>query len=568
MLQISTGKFFEKDDLYVNDGKGILYSNYSWRDPINTCVGKIEPVDNHGNISAYVFCYTNRMEKGSILVRTGDHEIIEQFKLIFSFFFQCFADPDRNAVEMNCRKNKRNMNDEFLPYEFAGRNFEPKINGTDQEVQEFNVFLEKLMGLERDKYKQLVQCLEAYNNSLVALNYNFELAYSLLIYCLESISQSFDSYEPTWDDYNQREKLELEKIFSELEDEQSDAIKDILLEDRHLKLQKRFITFITSNIDDSFFVEEAEGINVPLRKSHISQVLKNAYDIRSKYVHSLQSIMKQLKMPSIGSGEVYSWEGNPQITYKGLLRLTHHVIKNFFESQEYFESESYNWKDDLPGVVQVEFDEKYWVGKTEGFSQEHSIIKLNGFLSQLERALIYEQPLTDLTELMEIYAEKIPQSKKKYKLPMISTHMLYNLHLKEELRVSGYEKVIESNQSTLDNPSIEGLLTYAILTHKLPYSASESEEIYLKYDKSKYKPSSVKIPKFFELLIMSSLANKFHQEGALDKYNVWLRECILNTPGNLELQKHLITCREQNSLIDIGELVSKKFLLERKQEDG
>ncbi|UOR12635.1 hypothetical protein [Halobacillus amylolyticus] len=568
MLQISTGKFFEKDDLYINDGKGILYSNYSWRDSIDTCVGKVEPVDNHGNISAYVFCYENRMEKGGILVRTGDHEIIEQFQLIFSFFFQCFTDPDRNAVEMNCRKNKRNMNDEFLPYEFAGRNFEPKINGNEQEVKEFNVFLERLMGLERDKYKQLVQCLEAYNNSLVALNYNFELAYSLLIYCLESISQSFDSYEPTWDDYDQREKLKIDEVLSELEEEQSDAIKSILLENRHLKLQKRFITFITSNIDDSFFVEEAEGINVPLRKSHINQLLKNAYGIRSKYVHSLQSIMKQLKMPSIGSGEVYSWGGNPQITYKGLLRLTHHVIKNFFESQECLESESYNWRDDLPGVVQVELDAKYWIGNTDEFSQEQSIPKLNGFLSQLEMAFIYEQPLTELTDLMKIYQEKIPQSKKKYKLPMISTYILYNLQLKEELRVSGYEKVIESNQSALDDPSIEGLLTYAIVSHELPYDTFQSEDVYLKYDKSKYNPSSIKIPKYFELLIMLNLVNKFHNEGDIDRYNVWLRECILNTPGNIELQKHLISCREENSLIDIGYLVSKKFLLEKEKEEA
>lgn len=566
MLQISTGKFFVSDDLYIHDGKGILYTNYSWMDPIDTCIGKIEPVDYHGNIKSYVFSYQNRMEKDGLLVRTGDHEIIEQFKLIFSYFFKCFSDPDRNTVEMNCRKTKRNMNDQFLPYEFASRIFEPKIDGSELEVKEFNVFLEKMIGLERRKYKKLIQCLEAYNNSLLALNYNFELAYSLLIYCLESLSQSFDNYEPEWEDYNPRIRAKLDTILYELEEGKSGDIKNILLEDSHLKLQKRLISFVSSYINDDFFINEAVNVNIPLKKSDLEQVLKNAYGIRSKYAHSLQSIMKQLKMPSIGSGEVFSWEGEPYLTYKGLLRLTHHVIKNYFESQEYYESEEYPWKDELPGVVYLQLDERYWIYNTLGFSQEHAINKLNGFLSQLDKAIIFEEPLTDLTELMKIYEKEIPKSKKKYKLPMISNYILYNLSLKEELRLANYKKVIQSNQDFLDEPTIEGVLTYSILGQEIPYNASDVETIYQKYQKRKFSSSSVKLPNHFELLVMLNLINKLYQEGDLDRYNEWLKECILNVPGNLQLQEYLIAHKEENSLIDIEELHSKRFFLVNEQK--
>jgi len=567
LLQISTGKFFVSDDLHIHDGKGILYTNYSWINSIDTCIGTIEPVDYHGNITSYVFSYKNKLEKDGVLVRTGDHEIIEQFKLIFSYFFQCFSDSDRNTVELNCRKTKRNMNDQFIPYEFAGRIFEPKIYGSEQEVKEFNVFLKNMIGLERSKYKKLIQCLEAYNNSLLALNHNFELAYSLLIYCLESLSQSFDNYEPEWEDYNQRIRAKLDTVLNEIGEGKSGKIKNILLEDSHLKLQTRLINFVSSNIGDDFFIKESVNVHIPLRKSELKQVLKNAYGIRSKYVHSLQSIMKQLKMPSIGSGEVFSWEGDPYLTYKGLLRLTHHVIKNYFGDQEYYETEEYHWKDELPGVVYLQLDEKYWIDSTLGFSQEQAFDKLNGFLSQLAKSYIFEKPLTNLTELMKIYEKEIPQSKKKYKLAMISNYILYNLSLIEEFRLNNYKKVIEFNQNFLDEPTIESILTYSILGQRIPYNASDTEAIYLKYQKDKFNSSSVKIPKYFELLLMLNLINKLYEESELDRYNEWLNKCILDVPGNLALQEYLIAHKEENSIINIEELRSKRFFLVNEQKN-
>lgn len=41
------------------------------------------------------------------------------------------------------------------------------------------------------------------------LNYNLDLAYSMLVYSLESLSQSFDNFELIWEDYNPEIKNEL-----------------------------------------------------------------------------------------------------------------------------------------------------------------------------------------------------------------------------------------------------------------------------------------------------------------------------------------------------------------------
>jgi hypothetical protein len=63
MLQIISGKFFDSDDRYAYDAKGIVFGNYSWRHPIQTCVATLEPVDTYASVASYVISYVNQIEK-------------------------------------------------------------------------------------------------------------------------------------------------------------------------------------------------------------------------------------------------------------------------------------------------------------------------------------------------------------------------------------------------------------------------------------------------------------------------------------------------------------------------
>lgn len=71
---------------------------------IETKIVKIEPVEVYGPISSYVISYINELEqesefKGFSLVKVGDHEIIQQFKLLASFGLQAYFDNDRSTVQ-------------------------------------------------------------------------------------------------------------------------------------------------------------------------------------------------------------------------------------------------------------------------------------------------------------------------------------------------------------------------------------------------------------------------------------------------------------------------------------
>src|SRR5262245_39963293 len=110
MLQIISGKFFERPERYRHEGKGILFSNYAWVRPIKTVIGTLEPVDSYRAVSSYVFSYVNQIEKeegpGS-LVRVGDPEIVRQFQLLCILGLRAYFADDRASILTNCRTGSR-----------------------------------------------------------------------------------------------------------------------------------------------------------------------------------------------------------------------------------------------------------------------------------------------------------------------------------------------------------------------------------------------------------------------------------------------------------------------------
>jgi hypothetical protein len=108
MLQIISGKFFESDDRSISDCKGILYSNILWFEKIETCIATLEATDAYSPIPGYVMSYRNQIEneKGSnglLLVKTGDVDILKQFKYLCTFGLKAFFNEDRNVVYKMCR---------------------------------------------------------------------------------------------------------------------------------------------------------------------------------------------------------------------------------------------------------------------------------------------------------------------------------------------------------------------------------------------------------------------------------------------------------------------------------
>lgn len=563
MLQIISGKFFKGKDLYIHQGKGITFSNFNWVSSIETCVATLEPVDYGSSITPYVISYINKIEKddteGFGLVRTGDSTIVEQFQLLCTFGFNAFFDVDRERVELNCRPTPRSSADSHIPAKFVRRFFDEKVNGNQLNIDSFIEFVSKVIGLPRHIYKSIINCLNNYSDALQVLNYNLDLAYSMLVYCLESLCQQFDSFETTWADYSNETKDKLEIEFLKIEPSLAEQIKSILLDASFLKLQQRFIGFIEDNVEDSFFIEQAIGIKAPLRKSLLKQALLNSYKMRSGYVHSLKPIRDHLKMSQIAEGDVFYWGNQPYLTFAGLTRLTHHVIYNFISKQAVLETEDFNWRNDLPGLITLELAPQYWIWKHEEFSQEQATSKLSGFLNHLIDA-ISSGEMTDLRKLLEKYESIIPSAKKKYKIQMITIYWLYNIFRMEEDRVPDWRTFLGKYNEILNECSIEMMLAYVLIGIEWEWPVNECAAAYENYCKQKFKKNALKIPGIIQVALIIQIANYFLSTENFGEYDKWLDLAILELPGQQDLQENIKDSKQKRVLMEISPL-QKSFLV-------
>jgi hypothetical protein len=558
MLQIISGKFFKSDNRHVFKGKGILYSNFSWVGPIETCVATLEPVDSYREVSSYVLLYNNQIEKDGALVRIGDAGILDQFQLLATFGLRAYFSPFRDEVSQICRKSSSGATDIYVPSQFIHRFFQPGINGNQQEISNFIEIVKKVIGLKREVYNSVVSSLKTFRDALLASNYNLDLSYSMLIYCLEALAQGFDNHLIKWEDYDQTQRDQLEKILKFIKSEYASDIRTVLLSSANLKLRKRFISFILNYIEDSFYLDEAENINIPLRKSHLERALNNAYVMRSKYVHELIPILHQLRVPAISRMDVFTWEGEPYLTISGLLRLVLHVINNFIRKSESIEKEDLNWRKELPGIVTMKLAPQYWVWKTEGFEPGDAATKFSGFLSQVYAALSNNEALTDLRTLLEVFETKLPQAKQAHKITMLAMYWLYNSIVKEEARRPNWEKFLEIYSKEFLTCSIEMMIVRSILSQELPWPLEECISILKDFNEKRFYKGNLEIPLMIEIALLVTISNYALNTDNYDDRIRFLKTAINEASGHFTIQQLLLNSLENKEVLDISKILGIK----------
>lgn len=556
MLQIISGKFFESDERYSFDAFSVLYSNYQWIDDIKTCIASLKPdASMFGKQPTYILKYRNQIEKGPVLIRTGDDVIVQQFEAICIFGLKAMFDVQRSNIEAYCQpKSKEAIH---RPSISIPRFFDPNIMGNLNEVQKFSKFVKKVIGLPRGDYNVIIKCLLAYSHSLKILDYNFNLAYSLLIFCLESLTQNFDKYQPKWEDYP--EHIQLDRILSDIDSVKRSEIKQTILKNRNLKSQKRFVQFTLNHISESFFTDESQNIKFATRKSEIEQALINAYQMRSSYAHELEPIFRNLSFAPISKGDVYHFENNPYLTYAGLLRLTSHVISNFLAKQRIIEKEKFPWRDELPHVYQMEADPHYWIWNHENFDKSLINRKLSGFLTQFVNFIVYNGMITDCTNLMALYETLIPNLRQENRIPLEVHYCLYNLLLASEKRSQNFHSVGEKIQKLgdLDICNIENIVFLLILRKRLKWSADQCIEQYKKYQKKKFKKNSLYLPQMLEVIVLIAIANEYFYYGYYSEYSFWIDYSYQEASGTKKIQDFMWKYLSIGDLIEVDLLFTE-----------
>lgn len=535
MLQIISGKFFTDKERYIHQGKGILYSNCSWVGSIETCIGVLEPVDHHGDISGYVFNYKNQIEKDDILVRCGDDEIVEQFKIICSFGLESYFSEYREQVVKICSPLKSKNTQGYPAHQFLPGKVSLNKNLNKQNIEHFVKIINKIISLDRKSYKSIVSALRTLSNSVETVAFNIDLAYSMIVYCLESLSQRAKQPEISWNDWDQNSKDKYDRIFSQIHEDSSVEIKKLLLEDKQFKLQQRYISFVKDNLSETFFINEAKDIKLPLRMGQLERALINSYQMRSKFVHSLQPIQDQIRHPSTGKYDVFTFSESPYLTYSGLFRLASHVIRNYIFSLSSCEKEAFNYRQDLPGIMTMEMAPKYWIWKDESFNGKTANKRLSAFLGQLESG----EPVTELTKVMGKIKATLNQTPFQQRAPMLYLFWIYNFVLREDLRTENWQGFVEKYQKHFLELRFENITVRAISGIEIPWTVYDCINQYKSYSKNRHKNGHLSLTPLTESIVLCSIANKAQNSGYGSEYNWLMNSALLELSGRKDLQSFL-----------------------------
>ncbi|ECU4702716.1 hypothetical protein F2E46_21570, partial [Salmonella enterica] len=312
--------------------------------------------------------------EAGVVVRAGDEDYIQQFILLWEFYFDCVARVEKESVKKICTLSNFNKHHSKIALEVAPHLVEINRRVSFDDVSGFSAFIKDVVNLNRSAFKSLMAALKIISDSKESLSTNFDLTYSMLVYALESLSQRNDNYKSDWEDYDQKTRGELEPVFNHMSGEDVCKIKSILIEGKQFRLQKRFKDFILNNLEEDYFNETER---YPIRYSFLSRALDNLYKIRSSFVHELKPLDAMISKAYNPIGDCLVLFGEPYFSYSGLLRLLRHVIINFCRKNYSQKRESVNWVMETSGVMVAEVSAQHWLWNADGFTAK-SIAKWFG----------------------------------------------------------------------------------------------------------------------------------------------------------------------------------------------
>lgn len=558
MLQYLSGKYLKEYQTKKITDKDIFYSNtilielVENKEKLETPIGTLEIInlnDLYNSSTSYLLTLN-----GEIFETNHSYEFpsaTNQFRILLSFWFKSVFEFEKIDTERRCRQNNTSLKDQILPCNILPEYFE--MNKVSKDISSFNDFLNSLFKLTRIEYESVITSITAFIYALESIDYNLELSYSLMVFSLESLCQEFDKFENEWKDYSGDLRGKINKLNEQYEISQEYYIElqNILIEDKDLKIKKRFIEFVKLYLDDDFFKEEAKNIKNPVRKSELDSILENVYSIRSGYVHSLNEFNDiQVLMMQKLDNETMNYDKGKFLTLSGLVRLVHNVLKNFvFQNAELEKEEENPLQIEPPtnnypkngicneGSFKKEEIRQYFkrfLLHFEKYSEKDNLNELNEFIINLEDGIKNGIPNGLKSSAFTLY------------------YLCNKLYDANEGISPNFKKIYYKQHfdQTLNELTIETLLTKLILNEEINWELEEIIECYEKYMKDKSKKKKFILPQYFENIIQIYITNEYY-ENDIEKFKDGTNELILDIPSQVDCQEYLQKCIDNEEKIEI-----------------
>ena len=396
------------------------------REPIETDAGRLVPTDYISPLfGQLVYEFTELIEQppsAGALVSHGIEPYIYDFSAIASLALNatCTVDP---ATASRLIVGKRGTKVHFPPQEFIPRVFDAQIWCGDKDIELLIKIVDNLIGLQRKSYLAAIRAIRTYVVGMHRIVDDLELAYVLLVASMESLAHGFDDFRPQWEDYDESKKVKIDDALHTADNDIAEKIRTALLEIEHHSLAKRFREFTMDHIPAAYFRDDAVEIVNSASRADLQSALREAYGLRSRYVHSLEELPGQLKIATF-PGETVRVEGKTFLSLRGIARLARQVIIEFIRRQPKLEKEAYDYSRERAGIIHLPMAPQYWIGNAENVAPASGRSRLEGLLQQLIACMNQEKDaaITDLHDLLGRVEVMLPSMSEELRRPFLAIY--------------------------------------------------------------------------------------------------------------------------------------------------
>jgi len=390
MLQISNGNFFTGTRFYETTHRAPLYTNMVLSiESFDLIIGKLYKANSFGKTKVIIAEVFEKQESHdpqgnmNVLISTSGAEMINDFSLLVSFFLNTL-----------CTTSSAQSHELLHPIISTSTHIDPKkyIHGffnetnyiKEEELHQLKAFTEKLFNIKRINYEIAMKAMRRYVTAMARISDDIDAAYALLVASIESLAQYHLDYETTWADYDESKRKSLDGILTELKDETANKIRNKIISQEHVGISRKFFRFILDSLNENFY----QSNDLPFKtvgKRDLEIAIKSAYAMRSKYVHTLATLPKDLTDYTTLDYTTMV-EGKPFLTFNGLAAIAREVIKTFVMKQDECKKENINTHLLLPNVALVKLADIYWMSNKKDYTKKNYNAYLKALLNKIEQA--------------------------------------------------------------------------------------------------------------------------------------------------------------------------------------
>lgn len=547
MLQLCNGNFLQTDKLYKTLHRTPLYTNLAIpQEGIDFCIGKILTSSMYLSPKV-IICEVEEMQPSenldgslAVLISTTGQDLMNDLAHVISFFFRGLCTTSQAFTKQLLSGEKISGH---KPSDYISNFFDDRITVTQEQVLEFKLFFNKLVNSPRINYEKSIQAIRRYVTAAIRISDDLDAAYTLFVASIESLSQDALESEIDWSDVESKKRTGLDRILTNLDDAVANRIREEIIKHEHLALSRKFLTTAMNSLSKSFYCTENKSFKLA-GENELRIAIKNAYNLRSKYVHILKPLPTEISEP-YNLNYCIAVDDKPHLTFNGLAAVNREVILKYVNEMPVCKKEVFDILRIIPGVRFARMSEEYWMHDVRALVKGEYISIFSAVLSRIEHGIFTDKhEIPNMQPVVNEIGNRLATENNKDDIrTLMSTLILLSSFYGFNLDDS-YEKTIQKHSHFYDSKVIEMLLINTMLGIELE-NINEYYASFKAYTRSKYQKNKIKLSEFFESLICANLINHLSEENNTSIINELLDYIDFNTPNSPIKSNHFHKNREK-----------------------